>query len=115
MYWKVLAFLKAKGITPARDDFTLIDNGTGAKIEAWDEAKLGPKPTDAELAAVDGSAEEASFLASRRLIETDAGVPRVLDDLVGTLVTKGVITLTDLPQAAQDKIAARKALRTSLK
>jgi intein/homing endonuclease len=114
MYWKIKAFLKAKGIVPGRDDFTLVDDGSGAKIETWDEAKLGPEPTDAELAAVDGSFEEARFLAGRRLTETDTGTTRVLDDLVDTLIRKGVISLTDLPVAAQDKLNERIGLRASL-
>ena len=41
-------------------------------------------------------------------------VPRIAEDVLDVLVSKGVITLTDLPQASQDKIAARKALRAEL-
>ena len=39
---------------------------------------------------------------------------RVLEDLISTLVDKGVINLTDLPKAAQDKIATRGTMRSKL-
>lgn len=42
-------------------DFILQDNsdGTGPFIAKWDESKLGPKPTKAELDAVSVAAEQA--------------------------------------------------------
>jgi hypothetical protein len=36
--------------------FVLVDNGTGAFIQSWDENQLGPRPTQAEIEAVDNQA-----------------------------------------------------------
>lgn len=59
MYWNIIAILKARGITPAARDFLLVDNsdGQGPFIEFWDEAKLGPKPSQADLDAVQAEAD----------------------------------------------------------
>ena len=45
----------------------------------------------------------------------DPHTTRVFHDLVDVLVDKGTIALTDLPQAAQDKLAAQKAKRDQLR
>jgi len=44
----------------------------------------------------------------------DVAFIRVLEDLVDVLIDKGVLRLTDLPQAAQDKLNVRKGLRCRL-
>jgi len=44
----------------------------------------------------------------------DEAFVRVLEDLIDTLIEKGVLRLTDLPQAAQEKLNARKGLRRRL-
>jgi hypothetical protein len=44
----------------------------------------------------------------------DAGFVRVLEDLIDTLMSKGVIRHTDLPDAAQKKLLLRKGLRSRL-
>jgi len=46
--------------------------------------------------------------------ETDIGLVRVLEDLIGTLIDKRIIALTDLPEAAQKKLAHRYSLRSRL-
>lgn len=48
------------------------------------------------------------------LVGTDTYMARVCEDLVDTLVAKGVIALTDLPAAVQSKLAERKTLRGQL-
>lgn len=48
------------------------------------------------------------------LAETDAKMPRQLEDLIDTLITKGTIVLADLPQAVQDTHTQRKAARAKL-
>lgn len=52
--------------------------------------------------------------AADNLANSDAGMIRVLEDLISALVGKGAITLADLPQAARDKLAARAAERAKL-
>lgn len=44
----------------------------------------------------------------------DAGFIRVLEDLIDTLMDKGILRVTDLPQEAQRKLSARKGLRSRL-
>ncbi len=45
------------------------------------------------------------------LMDSDAGMVRVLEDLINLLIDKGLIAVTDLPEAAQQKLLARGALR----
>lgn len=52
---------------------------------------------------------EASFS------ETDLDLVRVLEDLIDLLVEREVIRVTDLPQAAQNKLLTRRNLRATLK
>jgi len=48
------------------------------------------------------------------LIDTDQGLIRVLEDLVDTLIAKDLIHFTDLPEPAQQKLLARRSLRSSV-
>lgn len=47
-------------------------------------------------------------------LEADLEFIRVAEDLIETLISKGILTLADLPEEAQDKLMARRALRHSL-
>ncbi|MGP9664612.1 tryptophan synthase subunit beta like protein [Halomonas sp. AOP22-C1-8] len=55
------------------------------------------------LANQPGSA--ANFLAS------DLAFVRVVEDILGVLLEKGIISFTDLPIAAQEKVIERQSLR----
>jgi len=44
----------------------------------------------------------------------DVAFIRVLEDLIDTLIEKGVLRLTDLPEEAQQKLSERKGLRRRL-
>lgn len=48
------------------------------------------------------------------LVASDLEMARVLEDLVDALVERGVILLTDLPPAAQEKLYRRGILRRRL-
>ena len=48
------------------------------------------------------------------LSQTDTSLVRVLEDLIDVLITRGVIQFTDLPEAAQAKLLARRETRASL-
>lgn len=48
------------------------------------------------------------------LEESDHALVRVVDDLVNMLVEKNLMRFTDLPEAAQRKLLARRSLRQSL-
>lgn len=47
---RIAAWLTAKGVAFATSDFALTDEGKGPYLSKWDEAKLGPRPTPAEIA-----------------------------------------------------------------
>jgi|SRR5690554_4588351 len=48
------------------------------------------------------------------LTASDMAMIRVIEDLVNTLIDKGVILFTDLPEAARDKLLQRKKIRHHL-
>jgi hypothetical protein len=48
------------------------------------------------------------------LVASDLSFVRVLEDLISALLDKGVIMLTDLPEAAQEKILQRQDIRANI-
>lgn len=55
-----------------------------------------------------GAPDEA---AKAQFRESDLALVRVIEDLIDTLIDKGVILFTDLPEPAQRKLTARRGLR----
>jgi hypothetical protein len=53
-------------------------------------------------------------LAERTLAASDLGMARVVEDLIATLIAKGVIAKADLPQAAVRKLTDRETLRVAI-
>ncbi len=79
---------------------------------------LSKEPTSEcnETVAPD-SPEVLAFLAdqpesSANFIASDLAFVRVVEDILEVLLNKGVITFTDLPEAAQAKVMERKSLRS---
>lgn len=62
----------------------------------------------------DYTAEELTQQARSELAATDQDMLRICEDLINTLIDKGVISESDLPQAAQGKLANRRAKRAAL-
>ncbi len=58
---------------------------------------------------------DAEAARSPTFAELDAGLVRVLEDLVDVLVARNVICVTDLPIEAQQKLFARKTFRERFK
>ena len=56
-------------------------------------------------------AGDADAAAKKDMIESDLGLARVLEDLIDLLIEKGAFRFTDLPDAAQRKLLARRGLR----
>ena len=53
--------------------------------------------------------------ASLQLLqESDSDMVRVLEDLIGVLINRGIISITDLPLAAQNKLLNRAEARRTL-
>lgn len=96
-------------------DFVLQDNsdGNGPFIAWWDEVKLGPKPTKAELDAVSVTAEkarvdrEASDKAKAELTAIDLASIRSIREYIASK--------PDAPQILKDYDAKAAAERIKLK
>lgn len=59
--------------------------------------------------------DDDSEQAKLELSKTDIQMVRVVEDLINTLISKGIIALSDLPQLAQTKINNRSAERGKIK
>ena len=67
-----------------------------------------------KLVVVPLTTAEKDAVLFRQLDKADAANIRIIEDLVDLLVAKSTFALTELPQEAQDKLAASKALRAQL-
>lgn len=67
-----------------------------------------------ELALFLGGASQKD-LGVTPLQASDFETIRVLEDLIDLLIAKGVLTFTDLPEAAQDKLRRRQVLRKTVR
>ncbi len=74
---------------------------------------------DGELAA--DSQEAQAWFANQsaessllQLQQSDLDMIRVLEDLITVLIRKGVVRITDLPEAAQSKLVGRSKARDAL-
>ncbi|MES9971428.1 MAG: hypothetical protein ABW092_15450 [Candidatus Thiodiazotropha sp.] len=54
----------------------------------------------------------STTLSKKLLTETDAGMIRIVEDLIELLIQKNLIMFTDLPNAAQQKILMRNQIRS---
>lgn len=82
---------------------------------------VAAEPTESATEAIDAETPEfQAFLmrlspgGANDLARTDLGLIRVVEDLIETLMDKNVLRFTDLPEAAQHKLVARRSLRKSL-
>jgi len=62
----------------------------------------------------DNQQQKPSEDAGRQLQISDADLARVLEDVIDALSMKGILSFTDLPLAAQQKLLQRKHLRKNL-
>ena len=94
--------------------FLLKDSGSGVEIAQWSAA--APQPTAPQLATIQATldAEDNEADLEKQLSATDKDMARIAEDIIGLLVAGNVIDTSNLPQEAQDKLAARAALRASL-
>lgn len=85
--------------------------------------RLEPQPFDEMTGTVRADSDEAqAWLATHGdekckladLRSSDQDMARVLEDLIGVLISRGVIRFTDLPEAAQRKLHARAQTRAKL-
>lgn len=85
------------------------ENGGEAQTPSGAKTK-GDAPNQAEHPS---NGLESQVIQSE-LQATDLEMARVLEDLIAGMIDRGVIMMTDLPKAAQDKIQARGNLRSRL-
>ncbi|MES9817445.1 MAG: hypothetical protein ACH255_00025 [Candidatus Thiodiazotropha sp.] len=73
---------------------------------------------DEEVSATDDEVigfifnNSSTTLSKKLLSETDAGMIRIVEDLIALLIQKNLIMFTDLPNAAQQKILMRNQIRS---
>ena len=77
------------------------------------QAKERLQADDAELREFIAATGDSANLQNV-LLASDLELVRVLEDLIAVLIDKRIIMLTDLPQAAQRKLARRYELRSRL-
>ena len=56
-------------------------------------------------------ADSDRFEAQMKLQQSDAAMARVMEDIISLWVSKGLMTVDELPEAAREKIANRQAWR----
>ncbi len=90
-------------------------NGRITAVHTAKSAKATEKLArgDPELVKFLGRARDPVGLQSA-LVVSDLELVRVLEDLIAVLIDKRIIMLTDLPKAAQQKLAHRYELRSQL-
>ena len=54
---------------------------------------------------------QSSDMKLQLLASTDTAIVRILEDVIDLMVNKNLIMFTELPEAAQQKIRARKGIR----
>lgn len=64
--------------------------------------------------ASDQPSSESDSAERRALLDSDAGLARVTEDLIDILINRGVIQFTDFPPAAQAKLLERRQTRATL-
>lgn len=86
---------------------------TGVFDQPSDAAPEQCRANDPEVLQFLGVGKEETQ-ALDALAESDVEMVRVVEDLIMLLIEKRVIMLTDLPKAAQKKLARRSHLRTNI-
>jgi hypothetical protein len=79
--------------------------------EATEECREFVLPCSPELQNFVSEDEDAENLA---LSKSDLAFVRVLEDVINVLMDKGVLSFTDLPEPAQQKLMERQSLRRRL-
>lgn len=82
--------------------------------DAGDPLRLGVRVDDACSAGAGGIPPRALEDSLLRLQQSDLEMIRVLEDLIHLLIHKGVVRITDLPEAAQAKLSERSRTRDAL-
>ena len=77
-------------------------------------AEHSPESPGEELSLSDPEVQAFLHAARKQLSTSDSETIRVIEDLVDVLIKKGLILLTDLPDAARHKLSWRQQMRSDL-
>lgn len=96
--------MEMKGLGPIPDSHTNLS--PACPFPQWSEVTW----------VTDSQQEKAAQIAQKTvdLAASDQSMARITEDLIDTLIRRGIITLQDLPAAARDKLVARQTDRTAL-
>lgn len=92
-----------------------IDALTRRELTAEEAVAGGWRPVSPTDADVEAFLRSENPSQADTLSQTDTAMARVLEDLIDTLIARGLIQFTDLPQAAQAKLLSRRQTRAALK
>lgn len=92
------------------------ENGEIVEIHAVPkgDAKTWVELTAPEVVAFLEKNNAASEYVKEELVDSDANMARVVEDLIDLLLEKQVFTFTELPEVVQNKLNARKKLRKDI-
>jgi hypothetical protein len=92
-----------------RDAWGNLQQVEAAPFEGMDE-ELAADSQEAQAWYANQTAESSLL----QLQQSDLDMIRVLEDLITVLIRKGVVRITDLPEAAQSKLVGRSKARDAL-
>ena len=91
------------------------DNGTIIAVYAQSTSDMHEELALGHPDLIDFLAQgNAGDEVRQRLFASDFDMARITEDLIQTLIDKGVFNFTDLPDNAQDKLRQRRVLRGQL-
>lgn len=97
-----------------RDELGRIDALSRQPMSAEETHSGGWQAVATTDAEVDAFLSESSTRADA-LSQSDTAMARVLEDLIDTLIDRGLMQFTDLPDAAQTKLLTRRQTRAALR
>ncbi|MFF7706569.1 tryptophan synthase subunit beta [Pseudomonas sp. NPDC007930] len=90
------------------------EQGQLIRVEAAAFAEATETLNADDVTILEWFSNQTALRSLEQLRESDLNMIRVLDDLIQLLVSNGVIRVTDLPDAAQAKLADRSVARENL-
>ena len=109
--WKIRALLIQRGVTADEDrDFLLRDDsdGTGPFIAEWDDVKLGAKPTEADLDALQTEADAlrtAAISPRQKIIKRLRSDPILKAQVIDSFEARGITDKQQMLAALEAKFA----------
>ena len=97
-----------------RDGQGVIDALTRQPMSDEEAASGGWQAVAADDPGVEAFLKSENPSQADALSQTDTAMARVLEDLIDTLIARGLIQFTDLPEAAQAKLLSRRQTRAAL-